>query len=127
MEFDIFYAITHLIYTLDRYNERRIAARLLPDEYVFLRRKLKQAIAEDDPEIVGESLDCLKSAGLERDPDVLAGEQYLISAQRPDGSWVEDPDDPYTVFHAAWTGIDGLRDYRFHGKVRRMPVLKPLL
>jgi hypothetical protein len=121
MEFDIFYAITHVIYTLNRYNEREIAAGLLPDEYAFLRRKLKQAIEDEDPEMVGEALDCLKAAGFADDPQVYSGEEYLISAQLPDGSWVDDPDDPYTVFHAAWTGIDGLRDYRFRGKVKRLP------
>src|SRR5262249_9956436 len=55
-EFDVFYAVTHVIYTLNRYNERKIAAGLLPNEYAFLRRKLKQAIEDEDSEIVGEAL-----------------------------------------------------------------------
>jgi hypothetical protein len=122
MEFEAFYAVTHVIYTLNRYNERGIDASLLPEEFRFLRRKLKQAIEQGDPEMVGEALDCLKAAGFADDPDVRAGEQYLVSAQLPDGSWVDDPDDDYTVLHAAWTGLDGLRDYRFHGEVKKIPV-----
>ncbi len=120
-EFDAFYAVTHVIYTLDRYSERRISASLLPQEFSFLRRKLKQAIEDDDPEMVGEAMDCLKAAGFAGDPDVRAGEQYLISAQRADGSWAGDPNDTYTAYHSAWTGLDGLRDYRFHGRVKKLP------
>ena len=121
MEFDIFYAITHVIYTLDRYHERRVASSLLPDELVFLRRKLKEAIADENPEMVGEALDCLKATGFESDPQVLDGMKFLMSTQRPDGSWAGDEDDIYTEYHSAWTGIDGLRDYHFHGQVKRMP------
>lgn len=121
LEFDIFYAVTHVIYTLNGYNERRISSSLLPAEFLYLRRKLKEAIDDDDLEMVGEILDCLKAFGFAGDPDVRAGEEYLISAQQPDGGWLEDSDDPYTVFHSAWTSIDGLRDYRFHGTVKKMP------
>jgi hypothetical protein len=121
-EFDIFYAITHVIYTLDRYHERRVSSSLLPNELTFLRRKLKQAIADKDPEMVGEALDCLKATGFERDPQVAEGLQFLLSTQRPDGSWVGGPDDLYTEYHSAWAGIDGLRDYHFHGQVKTMPV-----
>ena len=35
---------------------------------------------------------------------------------------VGDADDLYTEYHSAWTGIDGLRDYHFHGQVKKMPV-----
>jgi hypothetical protein len=121
MEFDIFYAITHVICTLNGYHERRVAPSLLPEEFHFLRRKLDEAIAKDDPEMVGEGLDCLKAAGFENDPQVAKGVEYLISKQRPDGTWGDDDDDVYTAYHAAWTAIDGLRDYRFHGWVSRLP------
>jgi hypothetical protein len=121
MEFDIFYAITHVIYTLNHYNERRIANSLLPDEIAFLRRKLKAAIAEEDPEMVGEALDCLKAAGFERDAQVEAGVKFLIATQHADGAWAEDDDGGYTAYHSAWTGLDGLRDYHFHGMVKRLP------
>lgn len=120
-EFDIFYAITHVIYTLDRYHERRISSSLLPSELVFLRRKLKQAIENEDPEMVGEALDCLKATGFESDPQVAEGLQFLVSTQRPDGSWAGDPDDLYTEYHSAWAGLDGLRDYHFHGRVKKLP------
>jgi hypothetical protein len=121
VEFDAFYAATHLIYTLNRYHERRVAPSLLPEELRFIRRKLDEAIAGDDPEMVGEALDCLKATGFENDPQVIKGMDYLVSSQLADGTWVEDEDDVYTAYHSAWTGIDGLRDYRFHGMVKKLP------
>ena len=60
--------------------------------------------------------------GLENDPLIAQGMQYLLSKQRPDGTWVGDADDVYTAYHSAWTSIDGLRDYRFRGKARKLPV-----
>jgi hypothetical protein len=120
-EFDAFYAVTHVIYTLNRYHERRVASSLLPEEIRFLRRKLDEAMADDDPEMVGEALDCLKATGFENDPQVNKGMDYLISSQLPDGAWVENENDVYTAYHSAWTGIDGLRDYHFHGTIRKLP------
>lgn len=121
VDFDAFYAVTHVIYTLNRYNERKIAPSLLPDEFSYLRHKLRDAMKEDDPEMVGEALDTLRAAGFENDPEVEKGMQYLIEHQRPDGTWAGDRDDVYTEYHSAWTGIDGLRDYRFNGRITKLP------
>lgn len=121
VDFDAFYAVTHVIYTLNRYSERKIAPSLLPDEFAYLRHKLADAMAEDDPEMVGEALDTLRAAGFENDPEVQKGMQYLIEHQRPDGAWAGDQDDVYTEYHSAWTGIDGLRDYRFRGQTTKLP------
>jgi len=99
-----------------------VSGALLPAELVFLRRKLNQAIEDEDPEMVSEALDCLKATGFQNDPQVLDGMKFLVASQRPDGSWAGDPGDLYTEYHSAWAGIDGLRDYHFHGQVRRLPV-----
>src|SRR5262249_40139609 len=107
--------------TLNWYHERRVAQSLLPQEFEFIRRKLAEAIESNDPEMVGEGLDCLKAVGLEKDPQVAKGIEYLVSTQRPEGTWGDDDDDVYTAYHAAWTGIDGLRDYGFHGWVTKLP------
>lgn len=121
LEFDSFYATTHVIYTLNGYHERRVPPLLLPEEFAFLRKELDDSIEDEDPEKVGEALDCLKAGGFENDPEVRKGMDYLISSQRPDGAWAGDEDDVYTEYHSAWTGIDGLRDYHFHGKVKKLP------
>lgn len=120
-EFDIFYTVTHVVYTLNGYHEHRVVLSLLPQEFQFIRRKLDEAMTQDDPEMVGEGLDCLKAAGFEDDPQVAKGIRYLLDRQRPDGTWGDDDDDIYTAYHAAWTAIDGLRDYHFHGRVTRLP------
>jgi hypothetical protein len=120
-EFDAFYTVTHVIYTLDRYHENGITMSLLPEEFRFLKRKLNDAIDDEDPEMVGEAIDCLKAAGLENDPQVEKGMNYLIATQRPDGAWAGDNDDVYTAYHSAWTGIDGLRDYHYRRQVKSLP------
>lgn len=121
-EFDIFYAISHVIYTSNGYHEHSIKASLLRQEFQFMRRKLTEAMANEDPEMVAEAVDCLKAGGFERDPQVLAGMNYLVSSQREDGAWAGDDDDVYTQYHSAWASIDALRDYRFHGIVNRLPL-----
>ena len=121
LQFDSFYVTTHVIYTLNRYHERRIAPALLPTEFEFLRRRLSEAIEDEDPEMVGETLDCLKAAGFENDPQVKKGMAYLVSSQRADGTWAGDVDHIYTEYHSAWTSIDGLRDYRCRGVVTKLP------
>lgn len=120
-EFDAFYAVTHVIYTLDRYHENSIAVSLLPEEFSFVRRKLADAIEEEDPEMAAEAIDCLKAAGLGNDAQVEKGIEYLIASQRADGAWAGDNDDVYTAYHSAWTGIDGLRDYRYRRQVKSLP------
>jgi hypothetical protein len=67
-------------------------------ELVFLRRKLDEAIDDENPEMVSEALDCLKATGFANDPQVQEGTKYLIASQRPDGSWAGDPEDPYTEY-----------------------------
>ncbi|HLW53193.1 MAG TPA: hypothetical protein VKW06_10155 [Candidatus Angelobacter sp.] len=122
MEFDAFYTVTHAIYTLNRYHESRIEPSLIPDEIAFVRRKLDAAMEDEDPEMVAEALDCLKAAGFARDPQVRRGMKYLVTTQRADGAWAGDPDDLYTQYHSAWAAIDGLRDYRFHGEISKLPL-----
>jgi len=127
---DTVYAITHLVYTLNDYSVYNLSPRLLPQEFEFLKANLKEAIAMEDPEMLGEFLDCLKSFGL-RDSHKLirTGMDYLLSQQNPDGSWgnVEAAEDIYLIYHSTWTAIDGLRDYAWRGEGLSFPKLKPLL
>jgi hypothetical protein len=127
-EFAMFYAVTHLVYTLNGYNTRRIDPALLPEEVAFVKRVLVKSLAADgrDPEMVGEALDCLKAFGLENDALVRQGTEFLLAHQLPDGAWVSEQDRSlYTAYHSAWTGIDGLRDYRFRGKIKKLPRFAP--
>jgi hypothetical protein len=124
LEFDLFYAVTHYIYMVNWYNSQRVDPALLPDEVAFIKRILAKSITEegDDPEMAGEALDTLKAFGLESDPLVQKGIEYLLESQLPTGEWLSEEDrDLYTAYHSAWTGIDGLRDYRYRGTVTSLP------
>src|SRR5574340_24222 len=117
-EFDAtLYAITHVVYTLNHYSVYRLPPACLPQEFTFLKANLSKCIASRDPEITGESLDSLRAFGLETgDPALRAGVEDLLSSQNPDGSWGDMYDrDIYNRYHATWTAIDGLREYRWRG------------
>lgn len=111
------YAITHVVYTLNHYGKYKLLPGWLPEEFAFLKRNIKEAIAMDDPETVGEFLDCLKSFGLTaRNSVIREGEAYLMSCQNPDGSWGDpDAEDAYERYHPTLTAINGLRKYAWAG------------
>jgi hypothetical protein len=129
MFYDIVYALTHVVYTLNDYGRYLLPRDLLPQEYSYLRRNLPEAIALRDPETMGEFLDSLKSFGLTTSDEVIqTGMNYLLSTQRPDGTWSAPGEkDVYTLYHSAWTGIDGLKDCRWQGQGLNFPELRPLL
>jgi hypothetical protein len=109
------YAATHLIYTYNDYSRFALSRDCFPEEFEYLGANLRRAIADKDPETMGEYLDSLRSFGLMlRNPTIQTGFDYLLSVQNADGSWgdVKDPD-PYGRYHPTWTAIDGLREYRW--------------
>jgi hypothetical protein len=112
---DMVYAVTHLVYTLNDYSLHRLPADRYPEEFAFLKANLHEAIALNDPEMLGEFMDSLRSFGLTlADPLLQTAVDYLLSHQNADGSWddVNWPD-IYGRYHPTWTVIDGLREYRF--------------
>ncbi len=113
--YDIVYAITHLIYTLDHYSRYSLSPRDLPQEVAYLKANIKEPITAKDPETVGEFLDSLKAFGLKDDDPVMReGVDYLLATQNPDGSWGDMAyKDIYGRYHPTWTAIDGLRDYNW--------------
>lgn len=127
--YDTVYAVTHVVYTLNDYSVYQLSPRWLPDEFDFLRDNLGEAIALDDPEMVGEFLDALRAFGLaDTHPAVRRGMEYLLSCQQPDGSWGEAAgDDLYLRYHPTWTAVDGLREYRWRGRGLSFPELLPRL
>ena len=126
---DTLYALTHVVYTLNDYGQHLLPRDLLPQEFAYLKENLGEAIALHDPETMGEFLDALKSFGLNRSDEVIrTGIAYLLDSQRPDGTWSAPGEkDVYTLYHSAWTGIDGLKDYRWQGEGLSFPQLRPLL
>jgi hypothetical protein len=123
------YAITHVIYTLNDYNAYKLLPRWLPDEFEFLQTNLKEAVAGEDPEMMGEFLDSLKAFGLsDNHPLIRQGVEYVLSQQNEDGSWGNaESEDVYQRYHPTYTAIDGLRDYAWRGTKICFPKLKPLV
>lgn len=127
--YDTVYFVTHVVYTLNDYNRYRLPVRWLPAEFQFLQANLKEAIAMNDAEMVGEFLDSLKAFGLGNShPLISGGMEYLLAQQNADGSW-GDPEvkDMYLRYHPTWTAIDGLRDYAWREERFSFAGLKPLL
>lgn len=123
------YAVTHVVYTLNDYSVYNLSPRWLPQEFDYLKENVRQAIALEDPETVGELLDTLKSFGLKSShPLVREGASYILSQQNPDGSWGNtEEEDIYRRYHPTFTAVDGLREYAWRGEGLRFPKLKPRL
>ena len=127
--YNVTYAITHVIYTLNDYNRYLLSPQWLPQEIQYLKTNLEEMVKLQDPETLGEFLDTLRVFGMtERDALIRTGVEYVLSKQNADGSWgdLNDPD-VYSRYHSTWTAIDGLREYGWHGKRLSFPGLKPLL
>jgi hypothetical protein len=116
------YSITHIVYTYNDYSQYRLAPDCFPQEFAHLKENLQEAVAQDDPETMGEFLDTLRAFGLGYENGLIrAGLDFLLRTQNPDGSWGDMRDkDPYGRYHPTWTAIDGLRDYRW-GRVLPCP------
>jgi hypothetical protein len=127
--YDITYCITHIVYTLNDYNQYRISPQWLPEEYAYLKTNLEEAIRLKDPETLGEFLDTLRAFGMTEDDALIrTGVDYVLSRQNPDGSWGNPKDrDVYNRYHSTWTAIDGLRQYAYQGERLGFPELMPLL
>ncbi len=112
---DVFYGVSHLVYTLNDYSRVKLSPPCMPAEFAFLRDALTDAIDAGDAEMLGEFLDSLRSFGMTaNDAIIRAGFEYLLSHQNADGSWgdVNEPD-AYDRYHPTWTALDGLREYRW--------------
>jgi hypothetical protein len=127
--FHAVYAITHVVYTLNDYSKYKLRPDLLAQEFEFLKGNLKEAIATEDPEMMGEFLDTLRAFGLD-DTDLLIqkGMDYLLFRQNANGSWGEENvEEVYRRYHPTWTAIDGLRGYKWATRRLSFPNLEPML
>jgi hypothetical protein len=115
---DAIYAVTHIVYTLNDYGTYRLRPSWLPQEFAFLRANVASVCERNDPEVLGELLDSLRSFGLDaRHPLIMRGTRYLLASQNKDGSWGDAHEENIrTRCHTTWTAIDGLRSYAWRGE-----------
>ena len=126
---DAAYAVTHIVYTLNDYQKYRLRPAWLPQEFAFLKGNLGGLIEDDDPETVGEFMECLNCFGLSgRSPLIRAGTDFLLASQNADGSWGRtDGEDTYKNYHTTLTATGGLMEVRWRGTRLVFPKLMPLL
>lgn len=107
------YFATHAIFAMTGYGEyplpdNRFARRLkryINDNFPTVYSKV------DDIDLLGEYVECMKIIGLGRDELVHEAEERIIRRQGADGSWTKTggrDNDPYDLFHPAWTSITAL-------------------
>lgn len=115
--YDTVYALTHVVYTLNDYGQLRLPARLLPEEFAFLKSNLREAVREGDADMLGEFMDSLRALGLsDADTEIRAGTDYLLAHQNADGSWGDAREgDIYLRYHPTWGGVAALSDYAWRG------------
>ena len=126
---DAAYAVTHVVYTLNDYDVYRLRPAWLPREFAFLKANVGGAVEADDPEMVGEFLECLNCFGLgPRSRLMRAGTDFLLARQNADGSWGEtDGDNVYANYHTTLAAACGLMEVRWRGEGLAFPELEPLL
>lgn len=128
--YDTVYAVTHIVYTLNNYSQYRLSPSLLPQEYQFLKDNLREAIAQDDADMLGEFMDSLRAFGLTSEDSLIrAGMEYYLTHQNKDGSWGEiDAKDVYERYHPTWNAVAGLSEYSWRdGEGLSFPEIRPLL
>jgi hypothetical protein len=123
------YAITHIVYTLNNYSQYRLSPNLLPQEFEYLKANLKEAIRENDADMLGEFMDTLRAFGLTtNDPLIRQGMEYYLAHQNADGSWGNRHEkDIYQRYHPTWNAIAGLSEYTWKSEGLSFPEVKPLL
>ena len=126
---DAAYAVTHVVYTLNDYDIYRLRPTWLPHEFAFLKAHVAGAVGADDPEMVGEFLECLKCFGLGwRSPSIRSGTDFLLARQNADGSWGEtNTGDIYADYHTTLAAAGGLMEVRWRGERLAFPEVGPLL
>jgi len=95
---------------------------LFAEEYEFVVRNMGLAISLDDPEIVGEFIQCLKIMQVTKasDPEIWVfiekGCEYLVTKEQERGGkglWVPERDGLYNRYHSSYCSAIGLLDYHF--------------
>ena len=126
--YDTVYAVTHVVYTLNDYGQRRIPAHLLPEEFTFLKENLRVAVAQGDADMLGEMMDSLRAFGLtDRDAEIREGVEYLLGHQNADGSWADPHErDIYLRYHPTWNAVAALSNYAWRGDAPDAPRLRLL-
>ena len=108
------YALTHVIFALNNFDERALPPALFPPSVVgFLREQMGAAAADGDADLLGEVLDCLKCLG-QADGATAAAEAHLIATQLDDGGWASKGEtELFSRYHATLVAVAALMDHSY--------------
>ena len=110
---DAIYAVTHIVYTLQRLQPLTMPARLVRRERAFLEASMSWAIGRGEADTVGEIVDSLAGCGVaDTDPLMMKGRAFILEQQRADGGW----GDARRRLRAIPLGVD------LHRRIERLPM-----
>jgi hypothetical protein len=115
------YFLTHFVYALTDWGRHQLRRELFWEEFSFLSEQMRQVIILEDPELVGEFLQCLRIFGVtEKDtaiwPLVQQGMAFLVETEQKFGAkglWGRANDDVYSRYHTSYCAVIGIMDMSF--------------
>uniref|UniRef100_A0A7S0EBI6 F5/8 type C domain-containing protein n=1 Tax=Hanusia phi TaxID=3032 RepID=A0A7S0EBI6_9CRYP len=114
------YLITHLLFTLSRYGQLSLPQNMFRAEYMFLHENVSTAVELNDPELVGEFIDCLAILGAsDRDVEMIRGRRFLLELEQTlggRGRWTDTDAHFYRHYHTSWCAVTGLMQHTFKGE-----------
>lgn len=119
------YFLTHFVYVMSDWGQHPLPRHMFLEEIQFIVENMHQVIRMEEPELVGEFLQCLKIFQIseQSDPDIWKvmqfGMLYLIDTERRKGSkgvWANPQATFYDKYHRSYCAIIGLMDYSYSGK-----------
>lgn len=104
------YYATHVLLALNHYGQMSLKPSVIGDKVFFYLTGQYNTVRHQvgDLDLLCEYLYCLKQFALVGVGFINEGERFIISQQRPDGSWGTSDDfegDPYDCLHPTWTAI----------------------
>jgi hypothetical protein len=88
---DAVYSLTHEVYAVYEYGDRREVDPFDAGSKTYLRAAIEALIqrykAKGDPDLAGELVECLHYLRMQDSPAYLDGVRFLLDSQNQDGSW----------------------------------------
>jgi len=115
------YFVTHYIYVLSDWGRHMVHRELFEEEFLFLLLNLGQVTSMEDPELIGEFIQCLRIFGVSSVdstiwPLIHDAMLFLLKLEQHctgQAVWAKPNDTPYDRYHTAYCAAIGLMSYSF--------------